>query len=81
MVDLEAWPEWNSRSVSATLNGSLEPGTKISFGPIGRGERAFHTSPRLVAVTQREELAWEANGLGLRVPRQPASRRTTTEEP
>ena len=66
--DPEAWPEWNTRCMSAALNGSLEPGTKISFELIGRGERAFHTSPRLVAVTRGEELAWEAKSLGLRVP-------------
>lgn len=67
-ADVEAWPEWNPRCVSATLNGPLEPGTNVSLELIGRGERPFHTRPRLTTVTPDQELAWEARSIGLRAP-------------
>lgn len=66
LVDLDRWPEWNGRCVSAEMRGPLAPGTPLELHLRHPKGRDFYTRPRLTAVEPERRLAWTARALGVR---------------
>ncbi len=64
--DLERWPEWNPTCLAASLDGPLEPGTRLELRLRHPRGRDFWTRPRITVVEPGRRLEWVATGLGLR---------------
>ena len=63
--DLGRWPSWNPYCLEATLDGPLEPGSRIDFRLRHPRGRDFYTRPRITAVEPPRRLIWAARSLGL----------------
>ena len=70
-TDFAAWPEWNPHCVAAAIGGPLAAGSGLDLHLRDARGRDFYTRPRLIEVSRRERLTWEARGIGVRA-------RTTT---
>lgn len=75
--DIAHWPEWNPHCAAASLDGPLEPGTRLDLKLRHPRGREYYTRPRLTVVQPNERLEWEARALGLRV----STRTAFTPEP
>jgi uncharacterized protein YndB with AHSA1/START domain len=64
--DVARWPDWNPHCVAATIDGPLQPGSRLHLRLCDMKGHEFYTRPVVTVVEEGRRLEWEARGLGLR---------------